>query len=82
MQRLNVKANQDEIDRATELLREAETTPAIAITSAHALESGGFAGDAWGRVYAYIVKIAKAHGLPDTGGQYGIDLKTGEFLGG
>ena len=81
MQRLKVKANRTEIAKATKLLQEAEAAPAIAITSAHALESGGFAGDAWGRLYAYIAEIAKVHGLPDDGGQYGIDFATREFIG-
>ncbi len=35
--KLDVYATKDEIAHATELLREAESTPVIALTSAHAL---------------------------------------------
>lgn len=80
MQRVSTSATRSEIAKAKKLLKEAQTAPVFALTSDHALNRGGFAGEAWSRVYGYVALIAKVHGLPDIDRQYGLDLNTGEFL--
>ncbi len=79
MERLDTYATEDEIVKAKELLHDAQTTPVIAIDSAHALR-GGMSGDAWKRVHDYIERIAKDHDLPEISGQYGLDCENGQFL--
>jgi len=80
MNRLDVYATKCEIAQAKRLLETAQTTPVIAMSMAHGINEGGFAGQAWTRVHDYVAEIAKAHDLPDIEGQYGIDLETGQFL--
>ena len=57
----------------------AQNTPVIAFSSAHALNQGGLAGQAWQALKEHCHKIAIKHGLPEIEGFYGMDEK-GEFV--
>ena len=78
--RTKVFASDVETQQISDLAAVASTTPVIAVRSAHGLESGGMAGDAWRRVNETIYEYALAHGLPEVEGFYGFDPPTGEFL--
>lgn len=79
MSRLNVFATAKELTRAAELATQANNTPVIAFSGAHAM-TGGASADAWRYVHDYIDKIAYLHELPEISGRYGLDLQNGEFL--
>ncbi len=78
--RTKVFANDDETEEIEKLAATARTTPVIALSSVHALEQGGFSGDAWKRVHETVYRYALAHDLPEIEGYYGFDSATGEFL--
>ena len=79
MKRLDVFATEEETKKIVELYEEAQSTPVIAMTSAHALR-GGFSADAWDRVYKEIDRVAQVHGLPKPGYHYGFDPTTRAFM--
>ncbi len=78
--RSGVFASAEEIEEIAALAASARATPVIAMSSAHGLERGGFAGDAWRLVQEAVYRYALAHGLPDIVGFYGFDGANGEFL--
>ena len=80
MTRTKVFADDTETQEISELAAVARSTPVIAMSSEHGLESGGFAGDAWRRLNETIYKYALAHELPEIEGFYGLDLSSGEFI--
>lgn len=80
MKRLNIFATDEEKKELGELLKTAQTTPAMALSSTQALAGNDFASLAWKRVNERCHKIALSHGLPEISGFYGCDLETGEFV--
>jgi len=80
MNRLDVYVTGDERAELKALVRMAQETPVIAVSSKHALEDGGFAGQAWTRVQKRIHEIALSHDLPEIKGYYGVDLEIGQVL--
>ena len=78
--RTQVFASEEAIQEIKNLAATARSTPVIAVSSAHGLDSGGFAGDAWRTVNEAIYKHALAGGLPEIQGYYGFDPSSGEFL--
>ena len=78
--RTQVFASDAETQEISELAEVARSTPVIAMSSAHGLESGGFAGDAWQRVNETIYAYALVRGLHAIEGFYGLDPSNGEFL--
>ena len=78
--RTGVFASKQEIETIQELAEDARNTPVIALTTAHGLDSGGMAGDAWTRVNKAVYSCALIHGLPEIEGYYGFDGINGEFL--
>jgi hypothetical protein len=82
---MNVKhtgvfASDEETAECLRLFKVAQQTPVMAIDTAHALNHGGFAGQAWDRVNKTVHGYALAHGLPEFAGYYGMALENGEFL--
>jgi len=80
MQRMNVFADEETKTTAAEMASIAQKTPVIAMNSQHALEQGGFSGQAWRRVKEFVHSAAMEAGLPHYEGFYGLDLENGEFL--
>jgi nicotinamidase-related amidase len=80
MRRTEVFATDEETKAIADLVETARDTPIIATSSAHALDHGGFAGDAWTRVHETVYEYALAHGLPEIEGWYGFHLGDGEFI--
>ncbi len=80
MERLNIFATDEEKKELAELLKTAQATPAIALSSAQALVGEDFASQAWKRVNKRCHAIALLHGLPEIPGFYGCDISTGEFI--
>ncbi len=78
--RTGVFATEAETQEISDLAAAARSTPVMAVSSAHGLDSGGFAGDAWRRVNETIYGHALAHGLPEVEGFYGFDPSNAEFL--
>ena len=78
--RTGVFATEAETQEISELATAARSTPVMAVSSAHGIEGGGFAGDAWRRVNETIYRYALAHGLPKVEGFYGFDPSNAEFL--
>ncbi len=72
MERTGVFATVQETQQLKELVALAQNTPVIALSSKHALERGGFAGDAWQTVKETCHAIALKHGLPEIEGFYGL----------
>jgi len=50
----------------------AATTPAFGLSSAQVLSGNDFASMAHKRMFARLTELAKAHGLPDIPGEYGL----------
>ena len=73
-------ANPTEIEELKDLLHRLRTTPVLALSSHHALEHGGFSGEARKAMVERCHEIALSHGLPEITGFYGCDLATGEFV--
>ena len=73
-------ASPTEIEELKDLLSRARNTPVIALSVAHGIERGGFAGEARQAMLKRCHEIALAHGLPEITGFYGCDLATGEFV--
>ena len=80
MRHTGVFATDAEVKDLKVLLEAAQTTPVIAMSSAHALGQGGFSGQAWDLVKKAAHAAALAHGLPEIEGYYGCNLTTGEFV--
>lgn len=80
MKRTGVFATEEEMKEITQLHEQARRTPAIAFSSAHALERGGCAGEAWDDLMRTVHKHALSHGLPEIQGYYGIDGANREFV--
>ena len=78
--RTEVFATEAEAQEISDLAATAQATPVMAVSSAHGLDRGGFAGDAWRRVNETIYGYALAHGLPEVQGYYGFDPSNAEFL--
>ena len=78
--RTGVFATKAETREISELAATARVTPAIALSSVHALERGGFAGDAWLAVQQRVYEYALVHDLPEVVGFYGFDASNAEFL--
>lgn len=79
MNRHAVFANESEHQQIVAALSVAQTTPVIALISAHAMR-GGFAGDAWESLHKLVHRIAMEHGLPEIEGYYGYDPGNKEFV--
>lgn len=80
VKRLNVFATDEEKKELVELMKTAQTTPAIALSSAQALAGEDFASQAWKRVFERCHAMALSHGLSEIPGYYGCDTSTGEFV--
>lgn len=80
MKRTGVFATEDEAKEIIELHRVARSTPVIALSVAHGINSGGFAGEVWTRLKQTIHSFALTHGLPEIEGFYGFDGRNNEFL--
>ncbi len=80
MRRTKIFATTDQAKEIADLADLARATPVIAMSSAHALEHGGFAGEVRSRVNETIYRYALAQGLPEITGWYGFDPANGEFL--
>ncbi len=74
MKRTGKFITQEQFEFVHGLTKHAESTPVIALTSKHALERGGFSGEAWQRVHDEINYLAQKFGLPGITGDYGLDL--------
>lgn len=79
MIKTGVFATPTEIEELKDLLSRARNTPVIALSVAHGIERGGFAGEATQAMLERCHAIAISHGLPEIEGFYGCDLATGEF---
>ena len=79
MKRLNIFATEEEKERINKLHKQAQNTPVMALSGAHAMR-GGFSGEIWDRLKKTVHKIALSHELPEIEGYYGFDGKNGEFL--
>lgn len=79
MKRSGIFATEEEKTYLQGLLITAKTTPVIALSSRHALERGGFSGEAWNHLRKECHRVALEHGLPEIEGYYGMD-ETGEFV--
>ena len=79
MERLDVYSTDEEKEKINKLHKEAQQTPVIALSGAHAMR-GGFSGEIWDRLKKTIHKIALSHGLPEIEGYYGFDGENAEFL--
>ena len=80
MERHNVFATKEETKEIKRLHHIAQNTPVIAMSMAHGIAKGGFAGEAWTELEEYIHKCALKHGLPKIKGFYGFDGANNEFL--
>ena len=80
MKYLKVFASKSEKKRLLKMLKDAQSTPMIALTSEQALSGRDFASMAWDHLKKETHKTALKHGLPEIRGYYGIDLKSGEFV--
>lgn len=80
MIRTNVFCTEEEAKEIQKAHKEARTTPVIALSVAHGLSTGGFAGEAWTDLRKLIHGCALKHGLPEIKGYYGIDLSNKEFV--
>ena len=80
MTRTGVFATPEQAKQIVELAETARTTPCFALSSDHALNHGGFSGDAWSRVHQALNAAALANGLPEITGEYGFDGENREFL--
>ncbi|KKL70478.1 hypothetical protein LCGC14_1813040, partial [marine sediment metagenome] len=49
MERLNIFATEEEKERINKLHKQAQNTPVMALSSAHAMR-GGFSGEIWDRL--------------------------------
>lgn len=79
MKYTGIKATPEETAKAVELATRASNTPVIALSVAHGIERGGFAGEAWHDAQTYCHAMALKHGLPEIPGFYGM-TKDGEFV--
>ena len=70
----NTDLTENELENLRRMATEAANTPAIAITSAHAL-AGGASADAYELLHRRVNEIAEAHGLGE--GPWGADLNDG-----
>lgn len=80
MRRTKTFATDAETKEIADLAEMARSAPVIALSSSHALDHGGFSGEAWDQVNKTIYKHALAHGLPEIEGWYGFDPTNSEFL--
>jgi len=74
-----VFATKKERSKLFKLLKEAQNTPVIAVSSAQALAGKDFSAVAWDRVREECHRLALSHGLPEIPGYYGM-IGTGEFV--
>lgn len=72
-------ATKSQIKKLKSMMRRANNTPAIAITSEAALSGRDFASLAWQEVYETCHRMALRHGLKEINGFYGLD-EDGEFV--
>lgn len=61
------------------LAERAATTPAFGLSSEQMLLGNDFAAMAYKEMFARLTVLAKAHGLPDIPGEYGL-TRDGELL--
>ncbi len=80
MRKLAVFATEDERKYLEGLLKQANRTPVIALSSKHALEKGGLSGEAWDRLKKECHRVALEHGLPEIPGYYGMLIENGQFV--
>ena len=78
MNKSRTKATAEEIKEIQDLYRNAQATPVIAISGAHA-QTGGMSGDAYRMFSKRMDEIATAHGLAPQAGEWGLDAD-GHFL--
>jgi len=62
----------DETVEMRKLAKDARKTPAFGLSSAQVLSGNDFASMAHKRMFARLTELAKAHGLPDIPGEYGL----------
>ncbi len=79
MKNTRVHATKEEIKDLKASVHRACKTPMIALSSRHALEEGGFSGQAWRSTKELCHEMALKHGLPEIPGFYGI-TNDGEFV--
>ena len=72
-------ATEEEIEKIRGLVKTAEDTPVIALSSQDALDGNDMSTQAWKRVYDLLNKTAGKYGLPEIIGNYGLSAD-GEFL--
>jgi len=74
-----VFATEEEIEELTALLKKAQSTPSMALSTADALGGRDFASMAWIRLRKQLHACALKHGLPEIEGYYGMTMD-GEFV--
>ncbi len=79
MIRTGVFATEEEAERLGRLARDTAKTPVIAVPDGQGglLDASGLARE---HLYKAVHAAARAHGLPEVPGWYGLDLGTREFL--
>ena len=68
-----------EIDEMRKLSDDAANTPCFGLSSAQVLSGNDFASLAYKRMFSRLTELAKAHGLPEIDGEYGL-TKDGELV--
>ena len=79
MTNTGIFATAEELAGIKELLRKAQTTPVIALSSRDALAGNDFSSRAWRRVEEKVHEVALSHSLPEIRGFYGMTVE-GEFV--
>ncbi len=82
MKHTNKFSTKQQAEEILELMKQAQSTPVIAMSSADALSGNDLSSRAWKRVYEEVNQYAQEAGLPKLKDDrdYGIDLTTREFL--
>ena len=80
MKHTGVFATEEEIQALSVLYQRASQSPVTVLSSADGRKYNMQSGEAWDYLMRKIHKYARAHGLPEIPGGYGMDSETREFL--
>ena len=72
MRHTKVFLTPEELKEMRGLAKDAATTPSFGLSSEQVLSGNDFASLAHKRMFARLTALAKAHGLPDIPGEYGL----------
>jgi hypothetical protein len=79
MRNTGVFMTAEELTEVKKLHEAARTTPVIALSVGQGLAGNDFSAMAWRDLHDRLTALARAHGLPDIPGEWGV-TQQGEFV--